>query len=310
MQSQVPEDLDKGREMPSQAEMNSFFLEDLTWTEVELALTRGYTKVVLPLGAVEQHGPHLPLSADADRAMALALRVARRLGQALVAPVVRIGCSDFHMGYAGTLSIRPETLEAICSDVVESLAHHGFTDIYLLSAHGGNFQPLVSMLPRLQARAEAVDPACEVHAYTDLPEMIAVARWVVEEATGLGERVGGHADVAESSEMLYLRPEFVHPEWVEEGTLHQIEDEEDLARVFSSDFRSLTSNGVLGDPRGMRADLGARLLDATAQLIARTFIEAAEDAESDAGDEGGAERAVGGRADGAGDSFDDPTPTS
>jgi creatinine amidohydrolase len=269
--------------------MNSFFLEDLTWTEVELALTRGYTRVVLPLGAVEQHGPHLPLSADADRAMALALRVARRIGRALVAPVVRIGCSDFHMGYAGTLSIRPETLEALCGDLVDSLARHGFTDIYIFSAHGGNFAPLEAMLPRLQARVEAVNPACDVHAYTDLAEMIAVARWVVDEATGLGERVGGHADVAESSEMLYLRPEFVHPEWVEEGTLHTIEDEEDLARVLASDFRSLTANGVLGDPRGMRADLGARLLDATAQLIARTFIEAGDEVGDEAGEEGGEE---------------------
>jgi creatinine amidohydrolase len=261
------------------AEMNSFFLEDLTWTEVELALTRGYTRVVLPLGAVEQHGPHLPLSSDADRAMALALRVARRLGDALVAPVVRIGCSEFHMGYAGTLSLRPETLEAICGDVIESLARHGFTDIYILSAHGGNFAPLADMLPRLQARAAAVDPSCDVHAYTDLLEIVAVSRWVVEEATGLGDRVGGHADVAESSEMLYLRPEFVHPEWIEEGTLRPLEDEEALAEVMASDFRSMTRNGVLGDPRGMRADLGARLLDATAQLIARSFIEAEEEDE-------------------------------
>lgn len=264
--------------MSSNSGMNSFFLEDLTWTEVELALTRGYTRVVLPLGAVEQHGPHLPLSADADRAMALALRVARRIGHALVAPAVRIGCSEFHMGYAGTLSLRPETLEAICADVVESLARHGFTDVYIISAHGGNFGPLEEMLPRLRARAESVDSSCEVHAYTDLLELMAVARWVVDEATGLGERVGGHADVAESSEMLYLRPEFVHPEWVEEGTLHNMEDEDDLARVLASDFRSVTTNGVLGDPRGMNAELGARLLDATAQIISRTFIEDTEPA--------------------------------
>jgi creatinine amidohydrolase len=256
--------------------INSIFLEDLTWTEVELALTRGMTGIVVPLGAVEQHGPHLPLSSDADRSIALALRVADKLGDSLVAPALRVGCSEFHMAYAGTISLRPETLEAVCTDYATSLARHGFTDILFLSAHGGNFKPLREMLPRIQEAVAEVNPECRVDAYTDLIEVISVARWVVEEETGLGNRVGGHADIAESSEMLYLRPEFVRTELAEEGTLADY-DEAEFEGIIEKGFRSVTANGILGDARGMRADLGEKLLDATARVIARGFIE--EDAE-------------------------------
>jgi creatinine amidohydrolase len=252
--------------------LESIFLEDLTWTQVELALTRGMTGVVVPLGAVEQHGPHLPLSSDADRSIALALRVARKLGDALVAPALRVGCSELHMGYAGTVSLRPETLEAVCTDYVTSLARSGFEDILFLSAHGGNFRPLQQMLPRLQAAAAEVRGSCRVDAYTDLPEVISVARWVVEEETGFGSRVGGHADIAESSEMLYLRPEFVHESLAEAGTVGDF-DAGELDRIMARGFRAVTSNGILGDARGMSAELGEKLLDATARVIAREFLE-------------------------------------
>jgi creatinine amidohydrolase len=256
--------------------IDSIFLEDLTWTEVELALTRGMTGVVVPLGAVEQHGPHLPLSSDADRSIALAMRVAMKLEDSLVAPALRVGCSEFHMAYAGTISLRPETLEAICTDYAVSLARHGFEDILFLSAHGGNFKPLKEMLPRVREAVRAVNPECRVDAYTDLVELISVSRWVVEEETGMGDRVGGHADIAESSEMLYLRPEFVRTELAVEGALGEF-DEEGLEGIIEKGFRSVTPNGILGDARGMRADLGEKLLEATARVIAREFIEEGDD---------------------------------
>jgi creatinine amidohydrolase len=261
---------------PNSNGLESILLEDLAWTQVELALTRGMTGIVVPLGAVEQHGPHLPLSSDADRSIALAIRVAEKLGDSLVAPALRVGCSEFHMAYAGTISIRPETLEAVCTDYVESLARHGFTDILFLSAHGGNFGPLEAMLPRLREAAERVHSGCRVDAYTDLAEIIAVSRWVVEEETGLGNRVGGHADIAESSEMLHLRPEFVHPELAEAGTLGEF-DEEELNRIIAADFREVTPNGILGDARGMNAELGAKLLEATARVMARALLGDDED---------------------------------
>jgi creatinine amidohydrolase len=77
-------------------------LERLTSPEVRAAIDAGYTTVVVACGAVEQHGPHLPLCMDAEHGAALAEEVARRLGDALVAPPIRIGCSEHHMRFAGS----------------------------------------------------------------------------------------------------------------------------------------------------------------------------------------------------------------
>jgi creatinine amidohydrolase len=253
----------------------SLFLEQLTWPEVELALTRGMTSAVLPVGAVEQHGPHLPLFVDAERGTALGLRVARLLGDALVAPTVRVGCSDHHMGFAGTLTLRKETLEAVLIDLCRSLAHHGFLDLFLVPSHGGNFQPIQEMLPRIREAVREIQPACRVFAYTDLLEFISVWRWVVEEEVGLGRNVGGHADVAESSEMLFLHPDLVRLGRVERGRIGEL-DAELVARVFEKGLRFVTPNGILGDPTGMDAQLGERLLEATAILVAEKLREEAD----------------------------------
>jgi len=253
----------------------SLFLEHLTWPEVELAITRGTTTVVVSVGAIEQHGPHLPLCVDAELGTALAMRVARKLGDALVAPTIRVGCSEHHMGFAGTISLRDETLEAICTDYCVSLARHGFTDICLIPSHGGNFAPLRDMVPRLQKAVDEVSESCWVGAYTDLLGLVGVWRLVVEEELGLGGRVGGHADIAEASEMLFLHPQLVRVDRAEPGRVGEL-DQSLVDRVFEKGLRAVTANGILGDPRGMDARVGEKLLEATSKVIAESFREDAE----------------------------------
>lgn len=253
----------------------SLFLEHLTWPEVELALTSGMTTAVVAVGATEQHGPHLPLCVDAELGTALAWRVARNMGDALVAPTIRVGCSEHHMGFAGTISVSPETLEAVCRDYCVSLARHGFTDICLIPSHGGNFAPLREMVPRLQAAVEAVDTHCWVGAYTDLLGLVGLWRLVVEEELGLGDRVGGHADIAEASEMLHILPELVRVDRAEPGRMGEL-DQALVDRVFEKGLQAVTTNGILGDPRGMDAQVGEKLLETTARIIAEAFREDAE----------------------------------
>lgn len=269
----------QGSPNSDRAGYESLFLDQLTWPEVELALTSGKTTAVVAVGATEQHGPHLPLCVDAELGTALAWRVARNMGDALVAPTIRIGCSEHHMGFAGTISVSPETLEAICHDYCVSLARHGFTDICLIPSHGGNFAPIRDMVPRLQAAVEAVDPNCWVGAYTDLLGLVGLWRLVVEEELGLGDRVGGHADIAEASEMLHILPDLVRVDRAEPGRVGEM-DQELVDRVFEKGLQAITTNGILGDPRGMDARVGEKLLEATARIIAESFRE---DAEPDGG---------------------------
>lgn len=255
---------------PSFPDPHPLLLEHLTWPEIEMAITRGTLTVIIPVGAVEQHGPHLPLMVDAERGTALGIRVARTLGDALVAPTIRVGCSEHHMGFSGTISLRPETLEAVCHDYAVSLARHGFLNICFLPSHGGNFKPLEEMLPRLKAAVAEVNEEAVVLAHTDLLASVALWRFVVEEEKGMGARVGGHADIAESSEFIHLHPGLLRPHRVEAGRVIDL-DQEALDRIFTKGLRAVTPNGVLGDPHGMDAELGEKLLDAAARAIADCF---------------------------------------
>ena len=248
--------------------LETLFLEEMTWPEVETALADGYTSVVVAVGAIEQHGRHLPLLVDAARGDRLALKVARRLGRSLVGPTIRVGCSEHHMGFPGTLSLRGDTLKAVCLDYVTSLARHGFRTVYLVPSHGGNFAPLATMLEELRAAAA---PDCEVRAYTDLMEFVGLWEGAVREvAPELARRVGGHADIAESSEMLCIRPDLVREELAEAGYVGGF-DAALAERIFGEGLRAVTSNGVLGDPRGMSREIGERCIGRAAEGVVAAF---------------------------------------
>lgn len=116
-------------------------LEELTWPEVADELRDGRCRIVVPFGALEQHGPHLPLVTDTMLGDALGEAVAERL-TAFVSPTMPFGCSRHHSAFPGTISLEDETLGLIVRDVVHSLTSIGFKQLLLLPAHGGNFGPI------------------------------------------------------------------------------------------------------------------------------------------------------------------------
>src|SRR6476469_6868865 len=109
-------------------------LRNLTWPEAE---ARRSALLVVPVGATEQHGPHLPLSTDTDLAVALAERLAAVVGDVVVAPSVSYGASGEHQGFAGTLSIGAEVTEQLLVELGRS-ARASFERMLLISTHGGN----------------------------------------------------------------------------------------------------------------------------------------------------------------------------
>ena len=244
-------------------------MERMTSPEIGRAIEAGVTTVVVAAGAVEQHGPHLPLFVDAEHGDRLAVEIARRLGASLVAPTIRVGWSDHHMAFAGTISLGRETFLAVCRDYCTSLAHHGFRRICFVPSHGGNFAPLA------EARSdfnEAAGPGCSVEVYADLIEVIGTWREIAEAEAGMGGRVGGHADIAETSIMLALHRGLVREELAERGMLTTPSEEPELIRrVLTEGFRSVTPNGILGDARGATAVLGEKMIAALADRIAAHF---------------------------------------
>ena len=104
-------------------------MEEMNWVDIGEAIQKGFTTVVIGVGSTEQHGPHLPTQTDSVIGDFLAHLIALKLGNTLQAQTIRIGCSDYHLSFPGTISLKKETLKAILFDYVESLSIHGFKTI-------------------------------------------------------------------------------------------------------------------------------------------------------------------------------------
>lgn len=238
-------------------------LEFMTSVEVASAIEDGVRTVIIPCGAVEQHGAHLPLSVDADHAEYLGLALAERMGQALVAPTIRVGCSSHHLEFSGTISVREETFEMIVHDYCTSLAAHGFESIKIFTAHVGNCPSLAAMLPRLRS---AVPPTCRISAFTDSRAWLETWRDAVAEAGGEPVRVGGHADLAETSVMLEIHPARVRADAYQAGKLGLL-SQADLELMWREGLRAVAANGILGDPHGSSAAIGRHCIERITGLL-------------------------------------------
>jgi creatinine amidohydrolase len=198
--------------------------------------------LAVPLGATEQHGPHLPLGTDTDIALALADRLAGARPHVVVAPALPYGSSGEHATFAGTLSIGQDGLETVVVELVRSADR--FAGTVLVSAHGGNAAPLaraVSALAREGRRVLAWSP--------HVPEGDA------------------HAGRTETSLMLALAPSLVQGSRAARGDLRPLADV--AAQLRANGVGAVSPNGVLGDPTGASSAEGAVLLDAlAADLVA------------------------------------------
>ncbi len=107
-----------------------------SWPEVDEYLTQ-QSAILIPIGSTEQHGPTGLIGTDALCPEIIAQRVSAATGL-MVGPTFNVGIAPHHMGFAGTMSLRPETMKAVMHDWVSSLAQHGFDRVYFLNGHGGN----------------------------------------------------------------------------------------------------------------------------------------------------------------------------
>ena len=243
--------------------MNEVRVEFMTSAEISAAISEGARTAVLPLGAIEQHGGHLPLSMDADHADELAVRVARHLGGALVLPTVRVGYSPHHLGFTGTLSLRASTLESLCEDYCRHLDKDGFERIVMFSGHIGNHPVMRDFEERLTA---ALAPLTVI-IFSDTEAILNAWQRAADSVASLGANVGGHADIAETSVMLALHPQKVRTDRFVRGYTGKV-DQQLLDRAFQDGIGAVSANGVLGDPEGASERLGEACLDAVTSLIA------------------------------------------
>lgn len=129
--------------------------EDLTWPEVNDAIAAGRIPLV-PVGAIEQHGPHLPLKIDRWESTSIADEAAKRSpDRLLVMPPVPYGYATHVMDFRGTITVHHETFIRYVVDILKSLAHHGFRRIVVLNGHGSNQNPLELAVRRVMLETDA-----------------------------------------------------------------------------------------------------------------------------------------------------------
>jgi len=211
-----------------------------TWLEV--AATGGVCLLAVPIGSLEQHGPHLPLDTDTRIAVEVATRLSRARPDVVVAPAVAYGASGEHAAFPGTLLINHEVLADLLLELVRS-ARGSFAGVVLISAHGGNHEGLALLRARCLADGD--------------PVMV----WAA------GARGGdAHAGRSETSLMLAIEPGAVRTELAVAGRTEPLEAL--LPRLRAEGVRPVSSNGVLGDPQGASAAEGESMLVAmTTELI-------------------------------------------
>jgi len=228
-------------------------IERLTWPEVESAIRNGRRRAIIVAAAMEQHGPHLVEATDALLGEALGQALARRLGDALVAPVIRPGCSDHHLGFAGTISISPDLLIGLLDAYVASLRKHGFTSFFVFSSHGGNYPVLERWTP---AEPDGVTILTDADGF--LGAMLGGLR-----RFGRDDATIPHADASETAEMLALHPDLVRSELVATGFVGELS----LQHVVKIGLRAITASGVLGNPVGATAEMGRGVIDSVVDFL-------------------------------------------
>ena len=251
----------------------SRYWRDLAWTE--FSALPANTVAVLPVAAIEQHGPHLPVSVDAvigDGVIAAALRHLPDDAPVLVLPTQAVANSVEHLRFPGTLTTTPETLLALITDIGESVARAGVRRLVLCNSHGGNAPVLEIAARRIRIRADilAVTTAWARLGRPDGP------RDPVEATYGL------HAGHEETSLMLTLAPERVRMEraaafasdWqrvaAAQPALHPL-----AGASLSWQAQDLNPAGAVGDAAGATAEAGAALLDHAGRRLATLLQEVA-----------------------------------
>ncbi|WOP15983.1 creatininase family protein [Ottowia sp. SB7-C50] len=238
------------------------------------------TIAVLPLGATEQHGPHLPLSVDANLAHSMADATTDHLPAdlpVLFLPVQRIGYSPEHAAFPGTLTLKSETVIRLWTDIAESVAASGVTKLVLFNTHGGNVGLMDVVARDLRARLGMLVYSVSWFTLplTDADGKDVMARFSPEE-----QRFGVHGGQAETSMMMALKPGLVRKSKArafastsqQRAAAHRVLGNGRSAKLAWA-AQDLNPDGAAGDAAAARVEDGFTLIDATGRALAELLKE-------------------------------------
>lgn len=222
-----------------------------SWPEVEDYLTRS-TGIVVPIGSFEQHGPNGLVGTDALCPEIIAREAGSDAGF-LVGPTFNVGNAQHHLGFPGSITLRPSTMLAAMQDWIASLARHGFREIYFLNGHGGNIAPVTTAFSEFYAgyslRGETCPVTLKLRNWWELPGVMGLCK----ELFPVGE--GMHATASEVSVTYYGYPDAVK----------RVEMRPKIAPVAgftdAANYRANFPDGRIGsDPSQATPEKGARIV--------------------------------------------------
>ena len=229
--------------LPAAYASDTVFLEELTWTELRDLIRSGKTTIIVPIGGTEQNGTHMALGKHNLRVRYLSEKIARALGNALVAPVIAYvpeGALDpptGHMRFPGTITVSEEAFEKMLEYAARSFKAAGFHDIVFLGDHGSYQRVEKAVAARLD-KEWAAKPA-RVHAIEEYYRASEAEFGRLLKSKGFSEEeIGTHAGLADTSLTLAVDPRLVRTDRLQPGAKHE------------------SGDGVNGDPRRSSAELG------------------------------------------------------
>ncbi len=229
-----------------------------SYSSIDLEEVAGSSLVLQPIGSIEQHGPHLPLVTDSLIAQEVALQAIRETPTAsILLPIISYGLSSEHLHASGTISLSPTTLLAVLDDLGASLARAGVEKLVFLNGHGGNSALLRVASRELRVRYGLMTFLVHPHLPVDQVSVVS------------NDREGGfaiHGGVAETSMMLYLKPDLVHIDRLERSIPDWLSRYSKIGFggpvTFGWTAADLSSNGVIGDPTSASPEAGKRSFEA------------------------------------------------
>jgi creatinine amidohydrolase len=248
-------------------------LANVAWPEVER--TGIAQKVVIaPLGAFEQHGPHLPFTTDTDIVTAIAAAVERANPDRIVLlPTLWLGHSTHHMRFPGMLDVRQMHYIALIQDLCRSILSMVATKIFLLNGHGGNDVPVRAALREVKTELAGREAVHVLYAAYWMLAAASIREIRESELGGIG-----HACEMETSLMLHLHPERVRMELARrDGPKHtspyRKADMQYAKPVYAvNEFHEISESGVVGQPDLATAEKGRRFFDAIVRDVS-VFVE-------------------------------------
>jgi len=229
------------------------------------------TPVVLPMAAIEQHGPHLPLATDRLIGEYFCQQLDKAIpDDVLILPAIAVGCSTHHMDFTGTLTLQHETFIQQAIDVIDSVVKHGFMQLILLNSHGGNLgsgQVILEKVGRVYPQCQIVFTTWWQAAHPELMEI-----------TQTGPGGVGHAGEFETSLMMVIRPDLVEAPLPVGGNVATYEwANRDMLRSARAGLyrtmKQMTPNGVFGDPTASTPEQGKAITEVVIKALKKMVID-------------------------------------